>query len=482
MVKVDYDKEKKNTCTFKRLKRAFRAYAIRKNLRRITYTVKKFFDETPLKVKKPKISKKLLTAKIRFYKINVRKPMSAIKAIFGIVKEWKVKPRARASRILKTLKVERPAPGIMDRRSIHEPLITGTKVIDAVIPIGRGQRELILGDRNTGKTTLAVDAIISQSRHNRQNVSDKIYSIYVAVGQRQSKVQDVVNTLKNNNALKDTIIVFAPSFAPAILQFIAPYTGTTIGEFFRDKGYHALVIYDDLTKHAQIHRQLSLLLKTPPGREAYPGDIFYVHARLLERSAKLSEDKLGGSLTALPIIETFDGDATSYIPTNVISITDGQIYLRQDLFFSGIKPAVNINFSVSRVGSAAQIETMQQLCGRLKLQIALYNDYKIFARFTNDLDPSIKQMLVRGDRLTEIFKQKPNLPLPVQKQILSLYAVLKGFLDVLPLSTVPDFEKKLHLFVEQEPLWYPYYLMLEDEIDELIVNTLISCFIVCKYV
>jgi len=379
------------------------------------------------------------------------------------------------------LAIERPAPGIMARKSIHEPLITGTKVIDGVIPIGRGQRELILGDRNTGKTTLAVDAIISQSRHNKYNVNDKIYSIYVAIGQRQAKVQDVVNTLKKNNSLSDSIIVFAPSYAPAILQFIAPYTGTTIGEFFRDNGKHALVIYDDLTKHAQIHRQISLLLKTPPGREAYPGDIFYVHARLLERSAKLSNLKGAGSLTALPVIETFDNDATSYIPTNVISITDGQIYLRQDLFFSGIKPAVNINFSVSRVGAAAQIETMQQLCGRLKLQMALYNDYKIFARFTSDLDPSIKQMLVRGDRLLELFKQKANVPLVVQDQILSLYAGLKGFLDGVPLSSVSVFEAKLHSFAKKEPLWFPYYSNLDDEIDELTVNTLFDCFMLCGY-
>ncbi len=245
--------------------------------------------------------------------------------------------------------IEVKSPTIMQRMSIFQPLHTGTKVIDALIPIGRGQRELILGDRNTGKTTLAIDAIINQTHHNFYNPCDQIACVYVAIGQRQSKVQEVVNLLTKHNSLNNTAIVFAPSYSPVLLQFIAPYSGTTIAEYFRDRGRHSLVIYDDLTKHAQLHRQMSLLLKTPPGREAYPGDVFYVHSRLLERAAKLSKEELGGSLTAIPVIETFDGDATSYIPTNVISITDGQIYLRQDLFFSGIKPGVNINFSVSQM-------------------------------------------------------------------------------------------------------------------------------------
>jgi len=476
---------KANKFNFKRLKNAFKIYSERKQFKSFNYRQIKDL-KAPTKIKSTNkttapVKQLKKKGKFKFYKVNAKRPMNIIKAVLGIANHWKLNNVQNKRLNLKTLKIERSAPGIMARKSIHEPLITGTKVVDGVIPIGRGQRELILGDRNTGKTTIAVDAIISQTRHNKFNVNDKIYSVYVAVGQRQAKVQDVVNTLKKHDALKHTVIVFAPSYAPAILQFIAPYTGTTIGEYFRDKGHHALVIYDDLTKHAQIHRQLSLLLKTPPGREAYPGDVFYVHARLLERSAKLAVKKGAGSLTALPVIETFDNDATSYIPTNVISITDGQIYLRQDLFFSGIKPAVNINFSVSRVGSAAQIETMQQICGRLKLQIALYNDYKIFARFTNDLDPSIKQLLVRGDRLIELFKQKSNVPLPVQKQILSLYSGMKGFLDLLPLSSVADYERKLHLFAETEALWYPYYLMLEDEIDELIVNTFIASFIMCRY-
>jgi len=278
-------------------------------------------------------------------------------------------------------RVERPAPGIMARQSIHEPLQTGLKAIDAMIPIGRGQRELILGDRNTGKTAIAIDSIINQTEHTQRHPYDKIVCVYVAIGQRQSKVQEVVNVLEKHNALSNTCIVFAPAYAPVILQFIAPYAGTSIGEYFRDSGKHSLVVYDDLTKHAQLHRQLSLLLKTPPGREAYPGDIFYVHARLLERAAKLSKARRSGSLTSLPIVETFDGDSTAYIPTNIISITDGQIYLRQDLFFSGIRPAINLNFSVSRVGSAAQIESMRLLCGKLKLQMALYNDYINFCTF-----------------------------------------------------------------------------------------------------
>lgn len=468
----------------KNLRNALAAYAQRKGLTKINLT--KYKNTLGKKKLQKGKAKKITTTKskkkiTRQFSVNLTKAMSAIRALLAVSKKRQIGTRSTKKLGLKRLRVERPAPGIMDRRSIHEPLITGTKVVDAVIPIGRGQRELILGDRNTGKTTIAIDAVISQTRHNKASVRDKIYSIYVAIGQRQSKVQEVVNVLKKTDSLQYSVIVFAPSYAPAILQFIAPYTGTTMGEYFRDKGYHALVIYDDLTKHAQIHRQLSLLLKTPPGREAYPGDVFYVHARLLERSAKLSKKKLAGSLTALPVIETFDGDATSYIPTNVISITDGQIYLRQDLFFSGIKPAININFSVSRVGSAAQIETMQQLCGRLKLQMALYNDYKMFARFTSDLDPSIKQILVRGDRLLELFKQKANAPLPVQKQILSLYAGMKGFLDPIPLSRIADFERKLHAYVEKEPLWYPYYVMLEDEIDELVMNTLLACFMRCEY-
>jgi len=375
------------------------------------------------------------------------------------------------------IQIERPAPGIMDRQSIHEPLQTGIKVIDALIPIGRGQRELILGDRNTGKTTIAIDTIISQANHNRENPNDKMYSIYVAIGQRQSKVQDVINTLRKHDAFKDVCIVFTPSFLPVTLQFLTPYTGITIAEYFRDRGQHSLVVFDDLTKHAQMYRQISLLLKTPPGREAFPGDIFYVHARLLERAAKLSDAKLSGSLTALPIIETFEGDATSYIPTNVISITDGQIYLRQDLFNGGFRPAVNINFSVSRVGSAAQVEPMKQLCGTLKLQMALYNEYKTFARLTSELDDTVKHVLTRGDRLLEIFKQKANAPLPVQSTILSIYIAVKGFLDKIPLSKVSDFESQLHMYVQNEPLWYPYYLDLDDEIDEEVLNTMITCFI-----
>lgn len=378
-------------------------------------------------------------------------------------------------------RVERPAPGIMARQSIHEPLQTGLKAIDAMIPIGRGQRELILGDRGTGKTMIAIDAIINQTEHTQRHPYDKIVCVYVAIGQRQSKVQEVVNILEKHNALSNTCIVFAPAYAPVILQFIAPYAGTSIGEYFRDSGKHSLVVYDDLTKHAQLHRQLSLLLKTPPGREAYPGDVFYVHARLLERAAKLSKARRSGSLTSLPIVETFDGDSTAYIPTNIISITDGQIYLRQDLFFSGIRPAINLNFSVSRVGSAAQIESMRLLCGKLKLQMALYNDYKIFARFSTDLDPTIKQLLSRGDRLLELFKQRANVPLSVQRQILSFYIGLKGFLDNVPLSNISAFEHQLHMYAQEHAIWYPFFLNLSDDIDEAVTNTLISTFMTSDY-
>ncbi len=333
--------------------------------------------------------------------------------------------------------IEVKAPGIIDRQNVHEPLQTGLKVIDALTPIGRGQRELIIGDRKTGKTTLAIDTIINQR-------GTGVYCFYVAIGQKRSTVAQVYEVLKKYGAMEYTTIVAATASEPAPMQFIAPYAGATMAEYYRDSGRHALIIYDDLTKQAQAYRQLSLLLRRPPGREAYPGDIFYLHSRLLERAAKMSEKKGAGSLTALPIIETQAGDVTAYIPTNVISITDGQIYLESDLFYSGQRPAINPGLSVSRVGGDAQIKAMKQAAGSLRLDLAQYRELAAFAQFASDLDAASRRQLDRGERLMQIIKQGVHEPLPVGKQVVIIYAGVNGYLDDIPPDKIQDFEMKLH--------------------------------------
>ncbi|MBI4588789.1 MAG: F0F1 ATP synthase subunit alpha [Candidatus Rokubacteria bacterium] len=338
--------------------------------------------------------------------------------------------------------IERYAPGVVDRRPVKEPLQTGLKAIDSMIPIGRGQRELIIGDRQTGKTALLVDTIINQAG---QGVS----CFYVAVGQKRSTVAQVVKVLEESGAMAYTTVVSASASEPAPLQYIAPYAGCAMGEYFRDSGRHALCVYDDLSKHAQAYRQLSLLLRRPPGREAYPGDVFYLHSRLLERAAKLNDDLGGGSLTALPIIETQLGDVSAYIPTNVISITDGQIYLETDLFFAGVRPAVNVGLSVSRVGGSAQIKAMRQVAGKLRLDLAQYRELAAFAQFGSELDKATQLQLARGQRMVEILKQGQYAPLPVEKQVVVIYAGTQGLLDDLPINAVRLFEDFLCPFVER---------------------------------
>lgn len=343
-----------------------------------------------------------------------------------------------------TKPVECAAPGIIDRKSVHQPLPTGIKVIDAIVPIGLGQRELIIGDRQTGKTSIILDTIINQRQfHENKDKSDKpkIFCIYVAIGQKQSSVAKIVKTLNDHGALDYTIVVCASASDPAPLQYIAPYAACTMGEYFRDNGQHALIVYDDLSKHAVAYRQMSLLLRRPPGREAYPGDIFYLHSRLLERAAKLSDEKGGGSLTALPIIETQAGDVSAYIPTNVISITDGQIFLETDLFYKGIRPAVNIGLSVTRVGSAAQTKAMKKVVGQIKLELAQYREMAAFSQFASDVDENTKKMLKRGERVVEILKQSTYDPLLLSEQISLLLAVSRGFLDKIPVHHIQVFEK-----------------------------------------
>ncbi|MBN2223222.1 MAG: F0F1 ATP synthase subunit alpha [Deltaproteobacteria bacterium] len=339
--------------------------------------------------------------------------------------------------------IEVKAPGIVYRQPVKEPLQTGIKAIDSMTPIGRGQRELIIGDRQTGKTSIALDTIINQ----REN---DVVSIYVAIGQKRSTVARVVDTLTKFGAMEKTIVVAATAAEPAPLQYIAPYAGVTFGEYFRDNGKHALVIYDDLSKHAVAYRQLSLLLRRPPGREAYPGDVFYLHSRLLERAAKLSEDKGGGSLTALPIIETQAGDVSAYIPTNVISITDGQIFLESDLFYSGVRPAINVGLSVSRVGGKAQIKGMKQVAGSLRLDLAQYREMAAFAQFGSDLDKATQAQLARGSRLVEVLKQPQYQPLPVEKQVLIIYAATRGFVDSYPEGALRKYEQELYTFFESK--------------------------------
>ena len=341
-------------------------------------------------------------------------------------------------------RIELKAPGIIPRQSVFEPMQTGIKALDALVPIGRGQRELIIGDRQTGKTAVAIDTILNQKSVNQsKNEKDKLYCIYVAIGQKRSTVAQIVKTLEDNGAMEYTIVVSATASEPAPLQFLSAYTGCTMGEYFRDNGMHALIIYDDLSKQAVAYRQMSLLLRRPPGREAYPGDVFYIHSRLLERAAKMSDELGGGSLTALPIIETQAGDLAAYIPTNVISITDGQIFLETNLFFAGIRPAINVGLSVSRVGSAAQTKAMKKIAGPVKLELAQYREMAAFAQFASDLDASTKQLLNRGARLVEILKQGQYSPLTVPEQVVSVYAGVRGFLDKLAVNDVVRFESEL---------------------------------------
>lgn len=337
--------------------------------------------------------------------------------------------------------VEQKAPGIMDRKSVHEPLQTGIKAIDALVPIGRGQRELIIGDRQTGKTTVAIDTIINQK-------GQDVVCIYVAIGQKESTVAQVVRKLEEYGAMEYTVIVNASASESAAMQFLAPYTGVTIGEYFRDNARHALIVYDDLSKHAVAYREMSLILRRPPGREAFPGDVFYIHSRLLERAAKVSDERGAGSLTALPIIETQAGDVSAYIPTNVISITDGQIFLETDLFYSGIRPAINVGLSVSRVGGAAQIKATKQVSGTLRLDLAQYRELQAFAQFASDLDESSRKQLDRGQRMIEVLKQPPYSPLSIEKQVVAIYTGAKGFLDDIPTNKVVKFENELYPFLE----------------------------------
>jgi F-type H+-transporting ATPase subunit alpha len=338
-------------------------------------------------------------------------------------------------------RVEVKAPGIIPRQSVHEPMQTGLKAIDSLIPIGRGQRELIIGDRQTGKTAIVIDAFINQRGLNQgDDESRKLYCIYVAVGQKRSTVAQIVKTLEEQGAMEYSIVVAATASEPAPLQFLAPYAACTMGEYFRDNGMHAVIVYDDLSKHAVAYRQMSLLLRRPPGREAYPGDVFYLHSRLLERAAKMNSDNGAGSLTALPVIETQAGDVSAYIPTNVISITDGQIFLETELFYKGIRPAVNVGLSVSRVGSAAQIKAMKQVAGSIKLELAQYREMESFAQFASDLDASTQRLLARGARLTELLKQPQYAPLPVEEQVAILFIGVRGYLDGIDITDVGRFE------------------------------------------
>ena len=341
-------------------------------------------------------------------------------------------------------RVELKAPGIIVRKSVHEPMQTGLKAVDSLVPVGRGQRELIIGDRQTGKTAIAIDTIINQASVNASgDEKKKLYCVYVAVGQKRSTVAQLVKTLSDKDALKYSIIVAATASDPAPLQFLAPYSGCAMAEYFRDNGMHALIIYDDLSKQSVAYRQMSLLLRRPPGREAFPGDVFYLHSRLLERSAKMSDDVGGGSMTALPVVETQGGDVSAYIPTNVISITDGQIFLETELFFKGIRPAINVGLSVSRVGSAAQMKAMKQVSGSLKLELAQYREVAAFAQFGSDLDAATQYLLNRGARLTEALKQGQYEPIPVQNQVVFIYAATKGYLDKVPVKDIGAFEAGL---------------------------------------
>jgi len=366
--------------------------------------------------------------------------------------------------------IEIKAPDIISRKSVHQPVQTGIKAVDSLLPIGRGQRELIIGDRQTGKTALAVDAIINQRYYNKRNIDDEsvndLYCIYVLIGQKRSNMVQLVKILERERALNYTVIIGATASDPAALQYLSPYSGCTVGEFFRDNGKHALIIYDDLSKQAVAYRQMSLLLRRPPGREAYPGDVFYLHSRLLERAAKLSDFCKGGSLTALPIIETLAGDVSAYIPTNVISITDGQIFLETELFYKGIRPAINAGLSVSRVGSAAQIKTMRKIAGSLKLELAQYREVAAFAQFGSDLDDATRALLNRGERLTELLKQGQYEPLSVEFQIVSIYAGVGGFLDNIEVNIVRDYENFLFFLLKNVNVFKPFVDELLYEFDK----------------
>lgn len=368
------------------------------------------------------------------------------------------------------------APGIIARRSVYEPMQTGLKIVDSLVPIGRGQRELIIGDRQTGKTAIIIDTILNQKRINDQakTEAEKLYCIYVAIGQKRSTVAQVVKTLKDAGAMDYTIVVAATASDPAPMQFIAPYSGCAMGEFFRDHKMNAVIFFDDLTKQATAYRQMSLLLRRPPGREAYPGDVFYLHSRLLERAAKMSDELGGGSLTALPVIETQAGDVSAYIPTNVISITDGQIFLETSLFYQGIRPAVNVGISVSRVGSAAQIKAMKQVAGKIKLELAQYREMASFAQFASDLDVATQNLLARGARLTELLKQPQYHPMPVEEEVIAIFAGVRGYLDKISLKEVGEFERKALAAMKAN---YPQYLneirekkVISDELDKKITE------------
>lgn len=382
-------------------------------------------------------------------------------------------------------KVEFKAPGIIPRKSVHEPMQTGLKSVDSLVPIGRGQRELIIGDRQTGKTAVAIDAILNQKTVNTTtDESKKLYCVYVAIGQKRSTVAKIVKVLRDHGAMDYTIVLAATASEAAPLQFLAPYSGCALGEYFRDNGKHCLIIYDDLSKQAVAHRQISLLLRRPPGREAYPGDVFYLHSRLLERAAKLNENYGGGSLTALPIIETQAGDVSAYIPTNVISITDGQIYLEAQLFYRGIRPAINVGLSVSRVGSAAQITAMKQVAGSLKLELAQYREVAAFAQFGSDLDVATQNLLNRGEKLTELLKQKQYVPMPAEEQVCLLYAGVRGFLDKLETQNIGKFEV---LFLDTLKSKYQHVLddistrgLLTKETDDEL-KTILTDFVATHY-
>jgi F-type H+/Na+-transporting ATPase subunit alpha len=364
-----------------------------------------------------------------------------------------------------TRRIELKAPGIVVRQPVKEPLQTGIKAIDAMIPIGRGQRELIIGDRQTGKTAIALDTIVNQR-------GGDVQCIYVAIGQKRSTVAQVVDRLTREGAMEYTTVLVASASEPAPLQYIAPYSGCSMGEHFRDNGRHALLIYDDLSKQAQAYRQLSLLLRRPPGREAYPGDVFYVHSRLLERAAKMSDARGGGSLTALPVIETQAGDVSAYIPTNVISITDGQIFLESDLFYSGVRPAVNVGISVSRVGGNAQVKAMRKVAGPLRLELAQYREMAAFAQFGSDLDATTRRQLDRGQRLVEVMKQGQFAPLPVEKQIIIIYAATSGQLDPLPVAAVQRYERELYAFVEAKHPELPRMLREKGQLTDDVKSSL----------
>ncbi|MEK6647121.1 MAG: F0F1 ATP synthase subunit alpha [Candidatus Firestonebacteria bacterium] len=388
------------------------------------------------------------------------------KQLIGRVVNAIGKPIDGKGPILTTKKrpIEARAPMVIERQPVKEPLQTGIKAIDSMIPIGRGQRELIIGDRQTGKTAIAIDAIINQK-------NTGVICIYVAIGQKRSTVAQVVKALEDNNAMDHTIVVSATASEPAPLQYIAPYTGCAMGEEFRDAGMHALIIYDDLSKHAVAYRQLSLLLRRPPGREAYPGDVFYLHSRLLERAAKLSETRGSGSLTALPIIETQAGDISAYIPTNVISITDGQIYLEPGLFYAGIKPAVNVGLSVSRVGGSAQIKAMKKIAGRLRMDLAQYQELAAFAQFGAELDKSSEQQLTRGEKMVELLKQDQYKPIPVEKQIAIIFAATLGYLDDIPTPSLKNFEAEFLIYIEETNPKIFKEILTKKDIDEQLTAT-----------